>query len=114
MTPEQAELVDRLRALLAAESSTREVPMFGGLSFMVNDKLIVSALRGGDLLVRVAPERDSELGDLPGASPAEMGPGRTMRPGWISVSAAAITGDDRLAFWLAVTLEHNRAMARDR
>lgn len=73
MTPEQAELIDRLRALLTAEPSTREVPMFGGLSFMLNDKLIVSALRGGDLLVRVAPERDSELGDPPGASPTEMG-----------------------------------------
>lgn len=112
MTPEQAELIDRLRALLRVEPSTREVSMFGGLSFMVNDKMVASALRDGDLLVRVASERDSELGELPGASPAEMGAGRIMGPGWLSISAEAITGDDSLTFWLGVALEHNRATGR--
>jgi hypothetical protein len=33
---------ERIRAMLAAEPSTREVSMFGGLSFMVNDKMIVT------------------------------------------------------------------------
>ena len=68
--------------------------MFGGESFMVNDKMVTHAMKDGDLLVRVDPQRDRELTELPGASRAEMGPGRTMGPGWISVSAEAIAGEE--------------------
>lgn len=107
MTQQQAELSERLRTLLADEPSTREVSMFGGRSFMVNDKMIASAQKDGDLLVRVAPERDGELIQAPGATRAEMGAGRTMGPGWISVTADSITSTERLSFWLDVSLEHN-------
>ncbi len=105
---DQTALVERVRTLVADESSSREVSMFGGRAFMVNDKMIVSALRNGDLLVRVAVERDSELLEITGASRAEMGAGRTMGPGWIRVSADSITSDDRLSFWIGVALEYNR------
>lgn len=73
---QQSELIDRLRALLTSEPSMREVSMFGGRSFMVNDKMVASALKGGDLLIRVDAERDDELNLLPGASPAVMAAGR--------------------------------------
>lgn len=106
------ELIDRLRALLADESSTREVSMFGGRAFMVNDKMVVSALKGGDLLVRVDAERHDELTEVPGASQAEMGAGRTMGPGWISASDDSIASDEQLSFWVDVALEHNRAAKR--
>ena len=85
--------------------------MFGGRSFMANDRMIAHALKVGDLLVRVDPQRGGELTELPGASRAEMGPGRIMGPGWISVSAAAITDDERLSFWIGAALEYNRASA---
>lgn len=111
---QQSELVDRLRALLSGEPSVREVSMFGGRSFMVNDRLVASALKDGDLLVRVDVERDAELTGVPGASRAEMGTGRSMGPGWISVSAESIAGDEQLSFWFDVCMEHNRAGARDR
>jgi TfoX/Sxy family transcriptional regulator of competence genes len=114
MTQQQAELIERLRALLAGEPSTREVSMFGGRSFMVKDKMVASALKDGGLLVRVAPERDGELSEEPGAARAEMGAGRTMGPGWISVSAESITSDERLSFWFGVALEYNQATAGSR
>lgn len=114
MTQQQAELIERLRTLLSDRPATREVSMFGGRSFMVNDKMIASALKDGDLLVRVDPQRDRELCDLAGASAAEMGAGRTMGPGWISVSAESITSDEQLSFWIDVTLEHNQATTRNR
>jgi hypothetical protein len=109
MKEQQADLVDRLRALLADESSTREVPMFGGRAFMVNEKMVVSALKGGDLLVRVAVERDGELTAMPGVTRAEMGAGRSMGPGWIEVSAYVIASTEQLSFWLGVAMENNRA-----
>lgn len=105
----QSELIERLRALLADEPSTREVPMFGARSFMVNDKLAAGALKDGDLLVRVAASRHQELLARPGASQAEMGAGKRMGPGWISVSATAVAQHDGLSFWLGVALDYNRS-----
>jgi TfoX/Sxy family transcriptional regulator of competence genes len=98
---------DRIRALLEAKSPTREVPMFGGLSFMVNEKMVASVRSDGDLLVRVDPERSAELVTRDGARPAEMGAGRAMGAGWIDVAEEAIATDEQLSFWIEVALEYN-------
>lgn len=105
----QADLIGRLRALLADEPSTREVSMFGGRSFMVRDRMVVSALEDGDLLVRVDAGRHDELTRQHGATQAEMGAGRSMGPGWIAVSAASVASDDGLSSWLDAALDHNHA-----
>ena len=81
--------------------------MFGGLSFMVSDRMVVCVRRDGDLLVRAAPERADELLLLEGAQPAEMGAGRPMGRSWIAVGSAALTTDDQLGFWIGVALEHH-------
>lgn len=112
MNASQAALIERVRAMVADEAAVREVSMFGGRAIMVNDKMIVSALRGGDLLVRVAHDRDGDLLEVPGASRAEMGVGRSMGPGWISVSGESITGDERLTFWVGTALEYNQSVSR--
>jgi TfoX/Sxy family transcriptional regulator of competence genes len=106
VTPEFAPLVGRVRTLLAGEPSAREVSMFGGVSFMANERMLV-AVREGGLLIRVDPERHGELVVLPGAEPAEMGTGRSMKSGWLTVEATAIISDDRLSFWIGVALEYN-------
>lgn len=103
-------LIERLRDLLTDVTAMREVSMFGGRSFMVNEKMIVSALKNGGLLVRVAADRHDELLGRPGAAQAEMGAGREMGPGWIEVAAPAIDDDAQLAFWVTVALEHNRML----
>ena len=69
------ELVERVRAALTGRPPVREVRMFGGLAFMVDDRMVVRVRRDGDLLVRAAPERADELLALEGAGPAEMGAG---------------------------------------
>lgn len=104
---DRSSLIERVRALLVDEPSTREVSMFGGRSFMVNNAMLASAVANGDLLVRVAPGRHDELMAMPGAASAEMGVGRTMGPGWISVSSASIASEKRLSFWIRAALEHN-------
>lgn len=105
-------LADRIRETLVAEPSSREVPMFGGLSFMVNEKMIVSVRSDGDLLVRVDPERSPELVTFPGAGPAEMGAGRAMGLGWMRVAEEAIATDEQLSFWIGVALEYNDQACR--
>lgn len=104
----QDALIARLRTLLAAQPTTREVPMFGGRSFMVGEQLTVSALKSGDLLVRIPPERHAELTALPGVRQAEMGTGRSMGPSWIHVDSTVIAADTSLADWVQVALDRNR------
>lgn len=110
MTPAQHHLVQRVRALLDDEPDVREVSMFGGRAIMVNDTMIVSAGRSGDLLVRVAADRYEALLAEPGAERARMGAGRVMGPGWITVAPEAVADDERLAFWVDVAMSYNRAI----
>lgn len=109
MKAEQEALVQRVRTALATHPSTREVSMFGTRSFMVDDALVVGALKDGGLLVRVNPDRDEELGQVAGASRAEMGAGRSMGPGWLEVAADALHEDEQLTFWLAAALARQDA-----
>ncbi|MFT4165762.1 MAG: TfoX/Sxy family protein [Microlunatus sp.] len=108
---EQADLVERVRDLLADQSTTVEKSMFGVRAFMVNDKLVVGARKNGDLLVRVPAEDHDELLTRPGASQSEMGTGRSMGPGWISVSAAVLETEEALAYWLTIALNYNRLIS---
>ena len=107
-------LVARLRRLLADETAVREVSMFGGRAFMVNEKMAVHASKDGDLLVRVDVADDAKFSEVPGASPAEISPGRTMGAGWIRASAASVADDEQLRFWLDAALAYNRALTGKR
>ena len=105
MSAKREALADRVRALLPHDRPVREVSMFGGLSFMVDDTMAVAAGRDGDLLVRTDPARHGELLDVPGAKPAVMGTDRPMGSGWIAVSHDGLTTDEQIAFWINIGLE---------
>jgi TfoX N-terminal domain len=106
VTAEREALADRIRSALPHDRPVRELSMFGGLSFLVDDSMVVAARRGGALLVRVDPARNDELLEVPGAGPAVMGTDRPMGPGWITVSSDGLATDEQLAFWLRVGLDH--------
>lgn len=106
-------LIDRLRAALDHEPTAREVAMFGGRSFMVNEKMIVSARGDGSLLVRVDAARHDELVHVSGADTAVMGRDRVMGPGWIAVAAEALQTDAALAFWIDRAMEYNHRIVGD-
>lgn len=112
MTAAQESLATRVRAALAEDRPVREVSMFGGLSFMVEDRMVVAAGRDGDLLVRIDPTRFDQLLTRPGAQPAIMGADRPMGAGWIRVSHDGIATDEQLGFWTGVGLEHLAAQAK--
>lgn len=108
------ELATRIRDALAPYSSLREVRMFGGLSFMVHESMVASVRSDGDVLVRVDPERNDELLTTEGAHPAQMGAGRAMGKGWITVDRAAVATDEQLDFWLGLALEYNTVQREHR
>ena len=101
-------LAQRLRNLLTSYQNVREVRMFGGLSFMVDERMAVAAGRNGDLLVRADP---AMYGDLlkRGGEPAYMGKDRPMGPGWLSVPYERIQDNAELEYWLKVGIDSRNA-----
>ncbi|GAB3622880.1 hypothetical protein GCM10027418_09620 [Mariniluteicoccus endophyticus] len=84
--------------------------MFGGRSFMVDDRMVAAARADGDLLLRIDPADRPELMARPGAKVAMMGPAREMGDGWLAVSGDAVEGD-ALVEWLAYALRHHARSA---
>lgn len=102
------ELAERVRQALSDACEVREVKMFGGLAFMVADRMVACISGGGGaLLVRVAPERDVELLARPGARRGMMGPARSMGAGWIAVDASVIADDAGLVEWLSPAMDYH-------
>ena len=98
---------ERIRTMLAAEPSTREVSMFGGLSFLVDGHLAVAVSGQGGLLVQVTDaERDALLAE-PHVAPMVMG-GRESRS-WLHVQEQAVDSAEQLRTWVGRGLATARA-----
>ena len=77
-------LASRLRALLADEDAVAEKKMFGGLGFLINGNMCVSASSTGGLLVRIDPADTDAVLAPPHVAVMKMR-GRSMA-GWIGRS----------------------------
>jgi TfoX N-terminal domain len=99
-------LADMIRENLAHLPDVREVSMFGGLSFLVNEKMAVTANTHGDLMVHCDPEQLGELLKRDGASEAVMGR-RKMSKGWLRIGTEGYETEADLAFWIQAALEYN-------
>ncbi|OJV93463.1 MAG: hypothetical protein BGO47_05875 [Microbacterium sp. 67-17] len=97
---EREALAARIRATIS-ETDVREMRMFGGVGFMVNDALAIVAEHGGSALVRTDPAlRGDRLSR--GAIPAVMSTGRVMGDAWLRLPSAVLADDAELAEWVAV------------
>ena len=92
------ELARRLRTLLADEDAVTEKKMFGGLAFLINGNMCVSASRSGGLLVRIDPADTDAALARPHAAVMKM-LGRTMN-GWIIVAPEVVKTRRELAAWV--------------
>lgn len=105
------DLADRIRDVFAG-LAVREVKMFGGLTFMVNDKMTATANTHGDLMVRCDPARAEDLLTRDGADWPEMR-GRKMSKGWIVVDAERVRSEEVLESWLTEALHYNKKVTGD-
>ncbi len=76
--------------------------MFGGLAFMVNGNMAVSASGQGGLLLRVDPAEADSLVREKGVTRFQMR-GREMA-GWMRVDPSATASDEELARWVEVAV----------
>lgn len=103
-------LAHRLRDIVAPYGTVREVKMFGGVAFMIDERMAVAAGREGDLLVRTDPADYDALLER-GAAPALMGKDRPMGRGWLTVPPPVIQDDAELASWVRVGFDSRNASA---
>ncbi|WP_188543652.1 TfoX/Sxy family protein [Rhodococcoides trifolii] len=102
------ELVERVRDALSYQKRLRELKMFGGKGFIVNDTMACCVGVGRDaLLVRVDSERDAEYLKIDGARRADLGDDQSTGEGWITVEDKAVATDEGLKFWVDAALEYN-------
>jgi hypothetical protein len=102
------ELAARLQAALEGEPGLHEKRMFGGLGFLVDGNLAVSASGLGGLLVRVDPADTERLVDPPEVDRFEMR-GRRM-DGWLHVLPAAARSAEDLQRWVDIGLRYARTL----
>ena len=102
------ELANRIRELVAHEQGLTEQKMFGGLAFLINGNMSVSASSQGGLLLRVDPAETDALAGRPHAQPFEMR-GRAMQ-GWLRVDAEGVRTKRELQRWVARGVAYARSL----
>ena len=102
------ELANRIRELVAHEQGLTEQKMFGGLAFLINGNMSVSASSQGGLLLRVDPAETDALAGRPHAQPFEMR-GRAMK-GWLRVDAEGVRTKRELQRWVARGVAYARSL----
>jgi TfoX/Sxy family transcriptional regulator of competence genes len=102
------ELAERVREIVAGEPGLTEKRMFGGLAFLINGNMAVSASSQGGLLLRVDPADTPALVERPEARRFEMR-GRAM-DGWLHIDGTGLTTGDRLESWVSRGVTYARSL----
>lgn len=98
-------LADRTREIIShTHTNVEEKKMFGGLCFMVNDKMCVGVEKER-LMVRLDPEKYDEVLEKEGCAPMDFS-GKPMR-GYVFVSIDALNTKKKLEYWIKLALEYN-------
>ncbi len=96
---------DRIRQALAGTKKLVEKKMFGGIAFMINDKMCVGVDKN-DLMIRCTPEMNDELLSKKGVRPFDL-TGKPMK-GWLLVSPEGMKSKQEFDWWMKLALESNR------
>jgi TfoX/Sxy family transcriptional regulator of competence genes len=93
---------------VATENGLTEKKMFGGLAFLINGNMSVSASGQGGLLLRVDPEQTDKLLEEPHAQPFVMR-GRAM-DGWLRVAPEGVRTKRDLERWVKRGVGYARSL----
>jgi hypothetical protein len=101
-------LAELLRDHLEGTAGLSEKRMFGGLAFLINGHLAVSASGQGGLLLRVDPARTEDLITDPRAERFVMR-GRQMN-GWLRVELDESVSEEDLGRWVGLGVDYARSL----
>ena len=99
-------LADRIREIIArTHDQVEEKKMFGGLCFMVDDKMCVGVEKNR-MMVRPDPQKYDEVLEKEGCTPMDF-TGRVMK-GYVFVSDDVLTTGKNLEYWVSLALDYNK------
>jgi TfoX/Sxy family transcriptional regulator of competence genes len=110
--PYDEDLANRIRELVLTEQGVTEKRMFGGLAFLIDGNMSVSASGQGGLLLRVDPAETDKLVSKPHAQPFEMR-GRVMQ-GWLRVDPDGLRTKRQLERWVTRGIAYARSLPSKR
>jgi hypothetical protein len=103
-------LLDRMRPIMARLApGCTEKRMFGGVAFMVNDRMSCGITNKGMLMTRVVKEKEAEALAHPHVRPMDF-TGKPMK-GFLFIDAEGTDRDADLEHWCALGVEQARAKA---
>jgi len=97
-------LSDRIREALVNLPDVYEKYMFGGVCYMVNDKMCIGVVKD-ELMCRIHPDREEEALLRYGARPMNF-TGRAMK-GYVFVGQEGLSTDADFNYWINLCLEFN-------
>jgi TfoX/Sxy family transcriptional regulator of competence genes len=98
-------LAEKVRVALAGIRNVQEKKMFGGIAFMVNDKMCVGVDKD-DLMLRCEPEQTDELLAKKGVRIFNL-TGKPMK-GWLLIGPDATSVKKNLDYWINLAIESNK------
>jgi TfoX/Sxy family transcriptional regulator of competence genes len=99
-------MADRVRELInETHTISEEKKMFGGLCFMVDDKMCIG-IEKERLMIRLDPLKYEEVLEKEGCRPMDF-TGKVMK-GYVFVDMDALTSRKKLGYWVSLALEYNK------
>lgn len=108
MTDALTAVSDRLRDLLDGDPRITEKRMFGGLSFLLNGHLFVSAKKDGRVLLAIGKQNYAEALERPSVRPMTYGGGE--KKGFIWLDADEAESREVLRDWITLAEAHVRTL----
>src|SRR5437899_2373477 len=106
------ELAGRIRGLVVLDPRITEKRMFGGVAFLLNGRILVSARRTGTMLVQCGPEAAIEAVREPGVTAMEMA-GRRSKS-FIDVANDSLETEEGLQRWIALAERYVAALPEEK
>lgn len=98
-------LANRCREIIAqSQDNVEEKKMFGGLCFMVNDKMCLGVMKD-KLMLRLNPDFMESVLEMDGCEPMDF-TGKTMK-GFVYVAEDELMTKKKLNFWIQMALDYN-------
>ncbi len=98
-------LADRVREIIVlTNKKVEEKRMFGGLCFMVDDKMCIG-VESERMMVRIDPDIFDEAVEKDGCMPMDF-TGKAMK-GFVFVSGDFLNTKKQLEYWMKLALEYN-------
>jgi len=99
-------LADKIRTALAGTKTLVEKKMFGGIAFMIRDKMCIGVDKD-DIIVRCEKEETDQMLRKKGARVFDLSGGRPMK-GWLLVGPDGTNSKRDFDWWINKALEVNK------